>query len=120
MTTSPFASGLAAPGIRAIACSKVKVRSCSGLSLAGLFFGGIAILKMATAGPYSPAVPDKSSQIVLVPPVTATEMAAAKAEAEAHARPVIGIIRVGIGTIPVIGGGRRRPVIITARRRRRA
>src|SRR6185295_9000226 len=39
MAMSPSGVELEAPGICAIACSKVRVRNCSGFSLAGLVFG---------------------------------------------------------------------------------
>src|SRR5690349_13257665 len=106
MTTSPLESGLAAPGMRAIACNRVKVRSCSGLSLAGLFLGGIDDPEMRrpdlTARPF-PTKEGRSSRTGSVAPA----MAAAKAEAEADPRAIgrsviIGVIGIGIRPIPVI------------------
>src|SRR5690348_7197272 len=74
---------------------------------------------MRTAGPYSPAVPRKSSQIVL--PVPVETAMAAKSEAESDPRPVIGVwIGIIAGSVIVsrrrIWIGRRRR--IGARRRR--
>ena len=50
MATSPSGVVLAASGIRAMACSRVRVLSCSGLSLAGLTLGGIGPGQKKTAG----------------------------------------------------------------------
>src|SRR6185312_7827861 len=115
MAMSPSGIRLEAPGIRAIACSSVSVRNCKGLSLAGLCLGGIRVPK-ETAGPYSPVVFGKSSQIVLVPvpaamPATAmpamVAAIATKTEPEGDRGTIIVRVPVGI-----------RSVIISRRRRR--
>ena len=51
MAVSPSGVGSEAPGICAIACNKVRVRNCNGLSLAGLALGD-----MSDGRPYFGAV----------------------------------------------------------------
>src|ERR1051325_5949812 len=88
MVTSPLAAMEAAPGIRAIACSRVKVFNCSGLSLAGLALGGMERPQKKAAGPYSPAAPVQSWRYASA--VTAAEAPSAvetAAKAEAAPKP---------------------------------
>src|SRR5579859_3101813 len=129
MTVSPSGVGLDAPGICAIACSKVRVRNCKGLSLAGLAFGGMA---RPGADPKEngrdhtvPAASAQKRYFVLVVPAAAepapTPMSATKTKSERNAGPII----VGIGIRIVIGRRRRairiaitgRRAVITGRRR---
>src|SRR4051812_39593696 len=129
MAVSPSGVGLEAPGICAIACNKVRVRNCSGFSLAGFVFGDMAVLTTLKENGRDhtvPAVFRQKRYFVLVmapaataaveptaaPTTTAPTMSAAKAEAERNAGT---IIRIGI-RIGIIGRGR----IVISRRRRRA
>src|ERR1700750_340792 len=111
MAVSPSGVGFEAPGIWAMACTKVRVRGSKGLSLDGLIFGGIGKSQRKRPGPYRPGRLQAKALVVLVPPAAAEPMSPMPAAAKAESKGNAGAVIIGIGRIV------RRRIVISRRGR---